>query len=315
MYISDLHVDTVYRALGSGLRIIPNAHLDLDRMKGAGYFLQAFAAFVDLARTDTPWESCLYLINRLRSEIEKNTDLIGPVLSEDDIKNNLRDGKMSALISVEEGDVIEGKLERISHLHSLGVRLMTLTWNHRNRLASPAYDADSDSVTPFDDVSSGLTPLGRDFVAEAESKRIILDVSHLSDRGFYDLAAIASRPFIASHSNARSVHSVPRNLTDDMIKTVADRGGIIGLNYYADFIGCHGGFEALARHARHIAKIGGTECLALGSDFDGIPYNPLIPDCKSVPFFEDHLGRIGFSDGEIEAVMGKNAVRFFSENL
>ncbi len=315
MYISDLHVDTVYRALDSGLRTIPRSHLDLTRMKDASYALQAFAAFVDLSHTEHPWETALRLISCLSDEIAKNSDLIAPVLSGGDIEKNLASGKMSAIISVEEGDVIEGKLCRIAELYRLGVRLMTLTWNHRNSLASPAFDADRDSPVPFCDTSSGITSLGRDFVAETESLGIVLDVSHLSDRGFYGLCEIAKKPFIASHSNARAVCDVPRNLTDDMIKAIAERGGIIGLNYYADFVGHEGGFADLARHAVHIAKIGGVGCLALGSDFDGIPYNPLIPDCKSVPFFEDHLGRAGFTDGEIDAIMGKNAVRFFGENL
>lgn len=315
MYISDLHVDTVYHALSHGLRSIPDSHLDLSRMKDAGYALQVFAAFVDKGRTSRPWESCLSLISRLNEEITKNSDLVMPVLTGADIRQNLASGKMSAVISVEEGDVIEGDVSRISHLHSLGVRMMTLTWNHRNSLAAPAYDADSDSVTAVDDETGGLTALGREFVSELESKRMIVDVSHLSDRAFYELSELASRPFIASHSNARSIHNVPRNLTDDMIRRIANAGGIIGLNYYADFVGGEGGFEDLARHAAHIAKIGGASVLALGSDFDGIPYNPLIPDCKSVPFFEEHLGRVGFTDDEIDGIMGINAIRFLSENL
>lgn len=315
MYVSDLHVDTVYHALEHGLRSIPQSHLDLLRMKDAGYALQVFAAFIDKSHTEHPWESCIRLICCLRDEIEKNSDLVSPVLSAKDLRENIDCGRMSAIISVEEGDVIEGRLDRVAKLHDLGVRMMTLTWNHRNSLAAPAYDADADSVTSLDDETGGLTDLGHEFVAELESRHMILDVSHLSDRGFYDLASIARRPFIASHSNARRIHSAPRNLTDDMIKLLAARGGIIGLNYYADFVGGSGGFEDLARHAEHIARIGGASVLALGSDFDGIPYNPLIPDCKSVPFFEEHLGRVGFTDDEIDGIMGGNAVRFFTENL
>lgn len=315
MYISDLHVDTVYHALENGLRSIPRSHLDLLRMKEAGYALQVFAAFVDLGRTEHPWEHCLDLISCLKRGIGENADLIMPVLTSRDLDENLKSGAMSAVISVEEGDVIEGKLDRVAELHALGVRMMTLTWNHKNSLAAPAYDADSDTVTALDDVTGGLTALGREFVAELESRRMILDVSHLSDRGFYELADAARRPFIASHSNSRRIHDVPRNLTDDMIKRIANAGGIIGLNYYADFVGGEGGFEDLARHAAHIAKRGGASVLALGSDFDGIPYNPLIPDCKSVPFFEEHLGRVGFTDDEIDGIMGGNAIRFFRENL
>lgn len=315
MYIADLHVDTVYRALTSGLRSISGSHLDLMRMKETGYAMQVFAAFVDTGRTEYPWESCLKLISCLNDEISKNSDTVRRVLSGTDLKRNADDGFMSALISVEEGDVIEGKLSRIDELYELGVRMMTLTWNHRNRLAAPAYDADSDSVVSCEDETGGLTTLGRDFIEMLESRRIIIDVSHLSDRAFYELDEISTRPFIASHSNARAVHDAPRNLTDDMIRRIANTGGIIGLNFFSDFVGGQGGFEDLARHARHISKIGGADILSLGSDFDGIPFNPLIPDCTSVPCFRDHLERIGFTDDEIEGIMGKNAIRFLTENL
>ncbi len=315
MLIADLHADTVYRALGHGLRSIPRSHLDLMRMKNASYALQVFAAFIDSARTDAPWERCLSLISCLTDEIQKNSDLAAPVLSGCNIEKNISDGKISVLISVEEGDIIEGKIERIAELHSLGVRMMTLTWNHRNSLACPAFDAEADAPALIDDESSGLTALGREAIEAAEEKRIILDVSHLSDRAFFELADISRRPFIASHSNSRAIHPVPRNLTDEMIRRIANAGGIIGLNCYANFIGGQGGFCELARHARHIADIGGVSVLALGSDFDGIPNNPLIPDCKSMPFFEEHLGRAGFSDDEIDLIMGKNALRFLSENL
>lgn len=315
MYISDLHVDTVYRALSNGLRTIPDAHLDFSRMKETGYALQVFAAFVDKGREKSSWETCLKLIDCLNDEISENSDIVMPVRSGAELKRNFDGGVMSALISVEEGDVIEGELSRIEELYRRGVRMMTLTWNHRNSLASPAYDADSDSVSAFCDETTGLTELGRAFVAELEARRMILDVSHISDRAFFELAESAKRPFIASHSNARAVHDVPRNLTDDMIRLIAKAGGIIGLNYYADFVGGEGGFADLARHARHISEIGGSDILALGSDFDGIPFNPLIPNCTSVPCFCDHLERIGFTDDEIDGIMGKNALRFLSENL
>lgn len=316
MYISDLHCDTVYRISEEGLYRIEASHLDIERMKRAGYGLQTFAAFIDIGRTAEPWEHCLQLLEKLRTETKRNSDHISPVLCGGDIEKNRCDGKISVLYSVEEGGVIGDELDRVSELHSLGVRMMTLTWNHKNTLASPAFDCDStNAMTADGDMGEGLSPLGFDFVAEAEAHRIILDVSHLSDRGFYDIAGAAKRPFIASHSNSRAVCPVKRNLADDMIRIIGDRGGLIGLNFCADFVGGEGGFEDLARHARRIADIGGVECLALGSDFDGIEYNPLIPDCASTPIFCDHLDRVGFTDAQIDLIMGENAARFLTENL
>ncbi len=316
MYISDLHCDTVYRIREAGLYRIADAHLDIERMLRAGYGLQTFAAFVDLGHSDDPWEQCLKLLRILTEQTKANADTVAPVLVGGDIEKNRRDGKISVLLSVEEGGVIGDDLGRLDELHRLGVRMMTMTWNHKNTLGSPAFECNRmTSMTADDDAGEGLTPLGFDFVAAAEERHIIIDVSHLSDRGFYDLASVTRRPFIASHSNSRKLFPVKRNLSDDMIRVIADRGGIIGLNYCADFVGGEGGFCVLARHARHIADCGGVECLALGSDFDGIETNPLIPDCTSAPIFCEHLDRVGFGDREIELIMGENVYRFLSENL
>lgn len=316
MYIADLHCDTVYRIKDGehgGLYSIKDSHLDLSRMKASGYMLQTFAAFVDTARYPNGWETCLSLIDKINREIDENRSLISRVLCAEDLSRNIENGLMSALISVEEGGVIGEDTDKIKILHSLGVRMMTLTWNHKNSLASPAFDCDLQS-SEFSS-SEGLTKLGFEAVSEMEAQKIIIDVSHLSDRGFYDIAENFRVPFIASHSNTRKFCDVPRNLTDDMINVIGERGGLVGLNYYADFIGGAGGFDRLAHHAAHIAKIGGVECIALGSDFDGIELNPLIPDCTAVPDFRNNLRSVGFSESEVDLIMGGNVKRFLRENL
>ncbi len=318
MFICDLHCDTVYRIGDEGLRSIKDSHIDLERMISSHYALGTFAAFVNTGACPCPWEKCLSLLATLRRETERNSDVLAPVLGREDLARNMSEGKVSILYSVEDGGVIGDDISRIDELHSLGVRMMTLTWNYKNALASPAYDcrccAPMSCSCGYNE-SEGLTPLGFEAVRLMNEKRMIIDVSHLSDKGFYDIAEASSAPFIASHSNARSIHHVKRNLTDDMIRIIGERGGLIGLNYYAEFIGGEGGFETLARHARRIREKGGIECLALGSDFDGIEYNPFIPDCTAVPLFPEYLERAGFTDGEIDQIMGKNVLRFLSENL
>lgn len=320
MLICDLHCDTVHKLSEYGLRDNPTSHVDLRRMLSAGYALGTFAAFVDAKHTSfpSPWDECLSLIGQLHDEFRANSDLITPVLWSGDIDTALSGGKMMALLSVEEGGVVEHDISRLDNLFSLGVRMTTLTWNYENTLACPAYCSGAEGAMPTvlgnTYIGGGLTELGRSFVEKCNELGIIIDVSHLSDAGFYDIARFSRRPFIASHSNAREVTPYLRNLTDDMIKIISSRGGLIGLNLAVDFLGGGDG-ESLVRHAIHIAKIGGVDCLALGGDLDGIPTNPYFPDCAAVPKIADYLLAAGFTSGEVDKIMGENVLRFLRENL
>lgn len=303
--IYDLHCDTVHKIGDDGMRRIPGAHVDLLRLRDAGYGLMTFAAFVNTGYTEDPYGDCLRLLSALHREIEANGDIAAPVLCADDIMKNEACGRVSALLSVEEGAVIEDEISRVSELYDLGVRMMTFTWNYDNDIATSSRGTGE----------GGLTPFGREFLAELERVGIIADVSHLSDAGFYDVAKASARPFIASHSNARAVCAHERNLTDDMIRIVGRKGGIVGLNFCAPFIGGDGGLEMLCRHARELADCGGIECVALGGDFDGIPDNPALPDCTATPRLADAFRDFGFTSREVDLIMGGNARRFLCENL
>ena len=303
--IFDLHCDTVHRIGEGGLLSIPEAHVDLLRLHEAGYGLMTFASFVNAGYTDDPYGDCLHYLCTLREEIAANSDIAAPVLTSADIEKNEASGHVSALLSVEEGGVIEDEISRVSELYDLGVRMMTFTWNYDNDIST--------CVSPQRD--GGLTDFGRDFLAELERVGIIADVSHISDAGFFDVAESARRPFIASHSNARAVCDHRRNLTDGMIRIIGQKGGIIGLNFCADFVGGDGGLKMLCRHAREIADCGGAECVALGGDFDGIPTNPAVPDCTATPRLADALRDFGFTSREVDGIMGENAKRFLKENI
>ena len=320
MLICDLHCDTVHKLSEFGLRDNPTAHVDLNRMLSARYALGTFAAFVDAKKTSfpSPWDECLSLLGRLHDEINSNSDIITPALWSGDIEAALSSGKMLALLSAEEGGVIEHDISRLDKLFSLGVRMMTITWNYENTLACPAYCSGAVGAKPTvvgnTYIGGGLTELGRLFVEKCDVLGIIIDVSHLSDAGFYDVARFSRLPFVASHSNAREVTPYLRNITDDMIKIISSRGGLIGLNLAADFLGSGDG-ESIARHALHIAKIGGVDCIALGGDLDGIPTNPYFPDCAAVPKIADYLLAAGFTSSEVNRIMGDNVIRFLRENL
>ena len=179
----------------------------------------------------------------------------------------------------------------------------------------PAGAATSGPVPP--------TPKGFEFLAEMERLHLIADVSHLSDKGFWDIVEHSTRPFAASHSNCRALAPHCRNLTDEMIRALAERGGIAGLNYYAPFLdadpthpeSCRSTVERIAKHAAHYKQVGGAQMIALGSDFDGIDGAHQLENAACLPLLADALRKEGFTEDEVEGVYSLNARRFFEQNL
>ncbi len=252
-------------------------------------------------------------------EMEENSAYIAPVKTYGEIEKNRKDGKISALLTIEEGGVCKNNPAFLRNFYRLGVRMLTLTWNYPNGLGYPNQRRDVPNVA---DTTNGLTPLGIEFLQEMERLGIIVDVSHLSDAGFYDVVKYAKKPFVASHSNARSVCGNVRNLTDDMLKKLADCGGVTGINFEPTFLHtpapgeklCAGIAQVVA-HIKHIAKVAGTECIGLGSDFDGITTNTELPDASYLPVLEDALFGEGFSQTQVEGIFYKNVLRVYREIL
>ena len=312
MPLIDLHCDTVSRLLAAEregrperLRDRREGHVSLDRLERSGYLLQAFALFVDTAGTADPLREVLDLADLFWREAEANRDRLVPVLSFADLEEARRAGKTAALLTVEEGAVCRGDPAVLRCLHRLGVRLLTLTWNHPNELGFPNGQA------------GGLTETGLAFLDEMERLGILADVSHLGDDGFRDVVRAAKRPFLASHSCCRALRDHPRNLTDAMIRVLADRGGIVGLNFYAPFLGESpvSRTEDLLRHLRHLIDVGGLAAAALGSDFDGIDAPLEWEDAGHMDAVIRAMDRGGFTEREIEAVCWGNAWRFLKETL
>lgn len=298
--------------------------LDIKRMKQAEYLVQNFALFVDQKEWKDPLEGCLILAELFFSEIEKNNEQISQVICYDEIEKNKKDGKLSALLTVEEGAATKGNLSILHILYRLGVRMLTLTWNYQNELGYP------NSLTPmgenaaFDIVNTvnGLTKRGIEFVLEMEQLGMIIDVSHLSDAGFYDVLKITSKPFVASHSNARSICKHRRNLSDDMIIKLAQRGGVLGINYEPSFLKekiteeeISAGIKDVVAMILHIRKIAGCACIGLGSDFDGSSINQELKDVTYLPILEDALYHAGLSKEEVEGIFYKNVMNLYREIL
>ena len=230
----DLHCDTLTECMDDGDSLLKNKRdIDFERGKIFGRWNQVFAVFIPDSMDDSLVESyfdsaCDFYL----SELKKKGDFF-PILSAEDVRGHSR-GVMLAM----ESSRGVGSLERLEKLYERGLRLITLTWNHKNRAAGGC------------DEGGGLTDWGRELVSKMEKLGIVTDVSHLSDRSFYDLCEFSDAPFIASHSDARAVHNEVRSLTDEQIKIIIERGGLIGLNFYDRFLGGNGGREELLRHTR-----------------------------------------------------------------
>ena len=239
-------------------------------------------------------------------QMDKFADRVAPCRTCDDMEQAWAVGKTAAFLTVENGSVLAGDMNRVKTIADAGVRALTLVWNGENEIGS-GHTTDH-----------GLSDFGRRVIPELEKHGILLDVSHLNDRGFEELLAVAKKPFVATHSNARTIASHKRNLTDDMIREMVRRECLIGLNYFVKFLRDDHNVESLDdiyRHTMHFFALGAQKNLALGSDFDGA----VVPDClntpaKSAELYEYYLSR-GLSETDAQGIMYDNARNFFRKNL
>ena len=329
MKVVDMHCDTIYeiyegREKGEELCLRHSRlHLDLEKMKAGDYGLQNFAIYVHLKRTKDPFRQAMEMIDTFYQEMEANKDLISPVGSYQDIEDNWKGNRMSAMLTMEEGGVCLGDVRLLRDFYRLGVRMMTLTWNFPNQLGYPNRTVpEGPGKGCYPDAEHGLTEKGLEFLAEMERLGMIIDISHLNDAGIRDVFAHTTRPFVASHSNARALAGHPRNLTDDMLRALGERGGVAGINYYADFL--HnwrpgetraGRLSHMVSHMRHMKQVGGAGCVGLGSDFDGFGGALELKDASGLPLLEREMRRQGFLPSEIEAVFHGNVLRVYREIL
>ena len=292
-------------------------HLDLKRMKQAGYLLQNFAIYIDSDIDADVYGAYREMSRSFQDEMQKNADCIRQVLCFSDIEENRKAGRMSALLTVEEGQAANTQ-ERLEQLFQDGVRLITLTWNHRNPLGCPnCIRPDGTHSLIMPNTEEGLTSYGLDVVTRMEELGMMVDVSHLSDRGVYEGYENTKKPFRASHSNAREETPHVRNWTDDMIRKLSERGGIIGVNFETTFLGeeddC--GIAAVIRHLEHLRNEGGEDCLALGSDFDGIKGNPELTGVQDMDKLKHALQRAGWKQSMLDKLFYMNILRFYRDVL
>ncbi|MCT8975403.1 dipeptidase [Clostridium sp. CX1] len=312
MNLIDFHCDTIYELLKrgdeSGL-LRNNLSVDIDKMKKGNSLAQFFALYIDQKQTENPLDSCLKMLDKFYLELDKNKSSIAIAKNYRDLNRNKNNGKISAFLTIEGGDALNGSLYNLRNFYRLGVRLITLTWNFPNEIGYPNCKPEF--------VYRGLTSFGQEVVREMNNLSMIIDVSHLSDKGFYDVARLSKKPFVASHSNARSITNHPRNLTDEMIKILAEKGGVMGINFEKSFLGDNipATVSDIITHIKHIKKIGGIDIIAIGSDFDGVDLPSEITNISEMDKLFHGLSKNGFSEDEIEKIFYKNILRVIREVL
>jgi membrane dipeptidase len=305
--VIDLHCDTLTECLtrGAGLDSDNLPHFALHRLPEGVRYCQCMAAFMpDELRGEAAEAYFEQLYAIYRREAGLHRDRITPVEDAATIEAALDATPIATILTIEGGSALAGKLENVDRLYQLGVRMMALTWNAANELAGGVA------------TDKGFTPFGRAAVRRMEQVGMAADVSHLSDRAFWELCEFAEKPFLASHSNARAVCGHRRNLTDDMFKEIVRRGGVVGLNYSVNFLvdgGEGASIDDLLRHARHFLELGGSETLALGSDFDGTDIPPEFDRLDKLDFLIDAFDRSGIPPATVDAILFDNANRYLRQ--
>ena len=309
MLIVDTHCDTSAQLIATNSNLYSNKlHVDLERQLKAGSFVQFFAAFVDHGEfRGNEMRRAVQLIDKIYTEAEQYNNFIEICTCTDDINRTIEKGKVAAVLSIEGGEALEGELSALRTFYRLGVRCLGLTWNYRNEIADGVGAAAS---------CGGLTPFGREVIAEMNKLGMIVDVSHLSEKGFWDVIELSASPIIASHSNAWAVCDHPRNLTDSQIKALKNNGGVMGMNFCPDFLNKSGRavIDDVVKHIEHIAGIAGEDHIGIGADFDGIDYTP--EDLKGVEDLNglfERLLALNYSECFVEKIAGKNYMRVIKE--
>lgn len=305
--VFDLHCDTALALLGKNLRscgsLMKNdLHIDLERAKVLPGYAQCFACFTTThsgSREEiTPEEVFERELASVHRELDRNKDKIRQVYSADEIEENLRTGMMSAILTIEGPAGFGFDPELLEDLYKVGFRITTLGWNEKNPLTGS-------HVT-----GGGLTDLGRIYMTEAQRLGMIIDVSHISDEGFWDIIDATEAPVIATHSNSRSVCNVSRNLTDDMFCAICNTGGVVGINQYTDFLGANATLNTVCDHILHFLELDPSgKHISLGGDLDGCD---ALPDgfngIQDYPSLAATLSQRGVPDGMIQNLFWNNAL-------
>jgi membrane dipeptidase len=301
--VVDLHSDVILD-VAAGKRDIAvrgtTGHVDLPRLREGGVDVQVFALFVHPRYAGKGFQRVTELLDAFEGLARAQRSL-APATTVAAIRQAVRAGRIAAVLSVENGSAIDGDPANLDRLYTRGVRILSLTWNQSNDLADGA----------LEETHGGLTPLGRRVLARMAERRMIVDVSHLSERAFWAVLEATTGPIVATHSNAAGLTPHRRNLTDDQLRALARRGGIVGVNYYPAFTGGPT-IQHVLDHVNYLVEIMGADHVALGSDFDGFSQTVTgLEDVSKLPALTAGLLARGYAPDDARKILGANALRVF----
>ena len=313
MFVLDSHCDTPLQMM-RGLDIgIDNGwgHVDIAKLKEGGVDASFFALYTSAEMT--PEEATcttLEMLGRIYDALDAHKDSLALALSPDDALRNKAEGLISIFIGMENGSPIHKSLPLLRMYYRMGVRYLTLTHNGDNEIADSAAEGKR---------WHGLSPFGREVVAEMNRLGMIVDIAHVSDETFYDVIGCTKAPIVSTHSCCRALASHRRNMTDDMLRSLADNGGVMQVNFYPAFLS--DSYETtmptvsdIADHIDHAVKVAGIEHVGIGTDFDGIEITPIgMEDISKLPRIFDELTIRGYSNDQIEKIAGGNFLRVFND--
>lgn len=304
--VFDLHCDTALALLGKGYDSCGSLrsnkyHIDLDRASALSGYAQCFACYTTTKKYSndlSPIQIFERELAAILNQIETNGDRISLAYTAQEIEENRNNGLMSGILTIEGPAGIDFNPALLEDLYKIGFRITTLGWNEKNPLTGS-------HVT-----GGGLTELGREYVKEAQRVGMLIDVSHISDEGFWDIIEITEAPVIASHSNSRAVWNTSRNLTDDMFRAICQTGGVAGMNLYADFLGEKPTLQTVCEHIIHFMELDTQgKHIALGGDLDGCDRLPAgFTGVQDYPKLSEVLLKSGLSEDQVMDIFWNNAI-------
>ena len=303
----DLHCDTITKCFEKHRELAENdLNVSLKKVGRYENWAQFFAVWVDDAvRGEEAYRYFSSVAGFFAEQIGLNGATASFCRTAADLKKAREESKRAALLSIEGGAVLAGRMEHLYDVQKAGVRMITLTWNGRCEAADGC----------MAEHAGGLTAFGKDLVREMNRLGVVVDVSHLAEPGFWDVARISEKPFVASHSDAKAVCDHRRNLTDDQFREIARGGGLVGINFYTNFLkGEDATLDDVLRHIDHFLNLGGERTVAMGSDFDGCE---LVDGIGGADEMEPLYRRLTDEFGKETAddLFYENAYRFFVSQL
>lgn len=300
----DAHCDTALPIYAEGKSINSNPfHIDLSRLGKFSPAAQVFSICVSHRAGMT--QETQFVLDELLRQMENHNDKIMLCLCAQDIARAEQQGKIAALISIEGAEKLDCDLELLQKAYNRGVRILHLCWNHQNTLTGSCRDG-----------GQGLSEKGRIFASQAQKIGVILDMSHISERAFWDTLEVCEKPVLAGHSNSYTICPHPRNLTDEQFIALAKTGGVAGLNLCPDFLSENNAdIEAVVDHAEHFLSLGGEKAVCLGTDFDGTYLPKDIAGIQDMPKIYEAMLRRNWSEELVRDIFYNNLRSFMEAAL